>query len=75
MRYSLGFVFLLLSAWKFIIFKQSFKNLKQNGDKDTSSFIIMLGLWSGLLLAIIFLAIALSCFFGAYLSFVLETQH
>jgi len=68
MKFLFGFVFLVLSIWQLIMCKQAFKNLKQKGNENTSPF-IMLSLWSGVLLAIIFLGIALSCIFGKILSF------
>lgn len=68
MKFLFGIVFLVLSIWQFIMCKQAFKNLKEKGNKSTSPF-IMLSLWSGLLLAIIFLGIALSCIFGKFLCF------
>ncbi|KFO17979.1 hypothetical protein NQ080_12590 [Enterococcus faecium] len=68
MRYFLGIVFSLLSLWQFIVFKRAYTQLKQNGDKDTSPF-IMLGLWSGLLFVIVFFVIAINCFFADFSSF------
>ncbi|MDU5336174.1 hypothetical protein [Enterococcus sp.] len=62
MSYFIGCFFLLLSVWQFIMFKRAFTNLKQKGNKGTSPF-IMFSLWSGLVLAIIFLGVAISCFF------------
>lgn len=68
MRYLIGCIFLLLSVWQFLMFKRSFTHFKQEGDKSTSPF-IMLSLWNGLLFAIIFFGVALSCFFTDYASF------
>lgn len=62
MRYVIGCIFLLLSVWQFVMFRRAFTNLKQKGNKDTSPF-IMVSLWSGLVLTIIFLGVAISCFF------------
>jgi len=62
MSYLMGTIFLLLSVWQFIMFKRSFTYFKQKGNQNTSPF-LMLGLWSGLLFAIVFLGIAISCFF------------
>ena len=62
MRYLIGCIFLLLSVWQFVMFRRAFTNLKQKGNKDTSPF-IMVSLWSGLVLTIIFLGVAISCFF------------
>lgn len=62
MHYIIGCIFLLLSVWQFVMFRRAFTNLKQKGNKDTSPF-IMVSLWSGLVLTIIFLGVAISCFF------------
>lgn len=61
MRYVIGFVFLLLSLWQFIMFKRTLSHIKQEGNKNTSPF-IMLSLWGGLIIAVIFLSVALACF-------------
>ncbi|MBO1101457.1 hypothetical protein FQT05_02690 [Enterococcus hirae] len=68
MQYITGFIFLLLSVWQFVMFKQAFTNLKKS-DKDTSPF-IMLGLWSGLLFSILFLLVAINCFFVDFSNYI-----
>lgn len=61
MRYLVGFVFLLVSIWQLVITWRTFASIKNEGDKNTSPF-IMLGLWNSLIFAVIFFAVALWCF-------------
>lgn len=65
MRYLFGFIFLFLSVWQFIMFRRAFTNLKEKGNQNTSPF-IMLSLWSGLVFAILFLIVAINCFFADF---------
>ncbi|MGM0165864.1 hypothetical protein IGI39_000815 [Enterococcus sp. AZ135] len=62
MNYILGIVFLLLSVWQLAMTKRSFTDLKKNGNKNTSPF-IMLGLWFSFIIGISFLAAAGYAFF------------
>ena len=69
MRYMFGTIFFLLSVWQFWMTKRSFTYLKQNGNKNTSPF-VMFGQWSSLAMAIIFLVASVSCFFVDYSNFI-----
>lgn len=66
-RYVFGVIFLLLSIWQFIMAKRAFTSFKQHGEKGTSPF-IMLGLWSGVGFAFVFLIVAFNCFFTDFSS-------
>lgn len=57
----IGVVFLLLSVWQFWISKRSLKEVKQNGNKSTSPFMLV-SLASSMGIAIVFLVVAFMCF-------------
>jgi hypothetical protein len=62
MDYLIGVIFLSIGIWQLVITKRTLTDLKKEGDKNTSPFII-LGLWNSLIFAIIFIGIAIGCFF------------
>jgi hypothetical protein len=65
MNYFIGVIFLLVGIWQLAMTWRTFARLKTKGDKSTSPF-IMLGLWTSFSFSIIFLAVALGCFFGQF---------
>ncbi|MEI5994322.1 hypothetical protein A5880_001880 [Enterococcus sp. 4G2_DIV0659] len=65
MRYLLGFIFLLIGIWQLVITWRTFTDLKKEGDKNTSSF-IMLGLWNSLAFSLIFITVSLGSFFVSF---------
>ncbi|MGL9727577.1 hypothetical protein [Enterococcus sp. DIV0756] len=62
MSYFIGVIFVLLGVWQFVMTKRSFSNLKKNGNKNTSPF-VMFSLWSSLVIGICFFSAAGYCFF------------
>ncbi|MEG0254390.1 MAG: hypothetical protein RR554_03825 [Vagococcus sp.] len=61
MRYLLGSLFLLLGTWQFWVTKRSYTQVKEHGDKDTSSFILG-SFVTSLVMAFTFIIIAIICF-------------
>lgn len=59
----LGVAFLILGVWQLWMTKRSFTSLKKSGNQNTSSF-VMVSLWSSLVMAIIFFALAFNFFTG-----------
>lgn len=59
----IGVAFLILGVWQLWMTKRSFTSLKKSGNQNTSSF-VMVSLWSSLVMAIIFLALAFNFFTG-----------
>lgn len=64
MNYLFGFIFLLLSIWQFFAFRRAFTYLKEEGNEDTSPF-ILLALWTGLAVCIGFFTVSMQYFFVA----------
>ncbi|MDK1726401.1 hypothetical protein [Dellaglioa algida] len=62
MIYIIGFIFILFAIWQLVLTWRTFKKLKKEGNKDTSSF-IMLALSNSLLFVVVFLVVGISCLF------------
>ncbi|CAM2956645.1 conserved hypothetical protein [Dellaglioa algida] len=62
MIYIIGFIFILFAIWQLVLTWRTFKKLKKEGNKDTSSF-IMLAFSNSLLFVVVFLVVGISCLF------------
>ena len=62
---ALGIAFLILGIWQLWMTKRSFTSLKKTSDEKTSPF-IMISLGSSLVMAVIFLAIAINLVTGNF---------
>lgn len=65
MNYIISIVFVCISIWQFTMTWRTFTHLKKEGNQNTSPF-IMLSLFSSLLFAVLFLAIALFSFSNTF---------
>ncbi|MBS5819760.1 hypothetical protein [Enterococcus gilvus] len=65
MRMIIGIVFLLLGIWQLWMTVRTFKNIKKEGNENTSPF-IMLSLWGSIVMVVIFLSLAINLLSGAF---------
>lgn len=65
MIYIIGFIFILFALLQLVLTWRSFTKFKKEGNKDTSSF-IMLALSNSLLFVVVFLVVGVSCLFKSY---------